>query len=341
MEQAKKYGPIIGGVIITALVLWYLFKDSVETVTSATTVNTNASSYSLKEDKAAIKAEYNTQIAAATSESEKAKLKAELEAELEAAEERDLLFVEYYERFKSYPKTSQSNASIQAEIDSYDRRAYNVAVEEYLQYTTANPPSDCTTAEKVYAALDKYKANEKAEANKKKAVDAEQKKKDEWSARKKELNDYVNRLNSRFLFKNCKLQTQSDEVWEITQQCLDLPDRRDIVYLTTECRATCQWEEDSKFGKRGAMMNGLLYKHVEDSQRGPGWLSTRNKMYLYWNDRIPWNVGFNPDVAALVKRLYNEMTAAWDYQGQNGDAGNHLVVNDLGEVTWKGKVITY
>lgn len=301
----KKYLYIFGGVIITAIVLWYLFKDAADTVVSKAEVDVNASDYDPASLKSAAFAKYKAGLATATSETEKAALKKEYDAEIANIEKTALLQSQYYELFGSYPKSNMTADMIQEAIDIENQSLFDTAASKYKAETNSNPPASCKTASAIYAALDSWKANQKV-------VQQNKVETDNWNSEKVRLDGIVQQLCERTMFNYAKWNYKAGGVMEPVNKAMqEKANVRNFIYITRQFVNNATPENNKKAKMYPA--NGI------------------QKLYCIANDLIGGSNN-HTKMQSLVRDLYNSMDKIYK-DGYN--------VNGQGKVIDKaGKVIT-
>ena len=301
----KKYLYIFGGVIITAIVLWYLFKDAANTVVSKAEVDVNASDYDPASLKSAALAKYKAGLATATSETEKAALKKEYDAEIANIEKTALLQSQYYDLFGSYPKANMTADMIQEAIDIENQSLFDTAASKYKAETNSNPPASCKTASAIYAALDSWKANQKV-------VQQNKVETDNWNSEKVRLDGIVQNLCSKTMFSYAKWNANSGGIHGAVDAAMkEKANVRNFIYITRRFVDNAQPENNNKANFHPA--NGI------------------QKLYCYAKDLIG-GTNNNTDVQQYAMNLYNSMNKVFNL-GYD--------VNGQGKVIDKaGKVIT-
>lgn len=302
--QNKKYLYIFGGVIITAIVLWYLFKDAATTVTKSAEIDVNATDYDPSAEKAKAYASYQAKLLTATTETEKAALKKEYEAEIANIEKTALLQSQYYELFGSYPKSNMTADMIQEAIDIENQSLFDTAASKYKAETNSNPPASCKTASAIYAALDSWKASQKMATQNKKEMD-------NWNSEKVRLDGIVQNLCSKTMFSYAKWNTNSGGVHGAVDAAMkEKANVRNFIYITRRFVDNAKPEDNNKANFHPA--NGI------------------QKLYCYAKDLIG-GTNNNTDVQQYAMNLYNSMNKVFNL-GYD--------VDDYGNITIKGKVIT-
>lgn len=303
--QNRKYLYIFGGVIITAIVLWYLFKDAANTVTKSAEIDVNATDYDPSAEKAKAFASYHAKLLTATTETEKAALKKEYEAEIANIEKTALLQSQYYELFGSYPKSNMTADMIQEAIDIENQSLFDTAASKYKAETNSTPPASCKTASAIYAALDSWKANQKVEQQNKVETD-------NWNSEKVRLDGIVQNLCSKTMFSYAKWNTNSGGVHGVVDAAMkEKANVRNFIYITRRFVDNAQPEDNNKANFHPA--NGI------------------QKLYCYAKDLIG-GTNNNTDVQQYAMNLYNSMNKVFNL-GYD--------VNGQGKVIDKaGKVIT-
>lgn len=302
--QNRKYLYIFGGVIITAIVLWYLFKDAATTVTKSAEIDVNATDYDPSAEKAKAYASYQAKLLTATTETEKAALKKEYDAEVANIEKTALLQSQYYELFGSYPKSNMTADMIQEAIDIENQSLFDTAASKYKAETNSNPPASCKTASAIYAALDSWKASQKMATQNKKAMD-------NWNSEKVRLDGIVQNLCSKTMFSYAKWNTNSGGVHGAVDAAMkEKANVRNFIYITRRFVDNAQPEDNNKANFHPA--NGI------------------QKLYCYAKDLIG-GTNNNTDVQQYAMNLYNSMNKVFNL-GYD--------VDDYGNITIKGKVIT-
>lgn len=244
----KKYLYIFGGVIITAIVLWYLFKDAATTVTKSAEIDVNATDYDPSAEKAKAFASYQAKLLTATTETEKAALKKEYEAEIANIEKTALLQSQYYELFGSYPKSNMTADMIQEAIDIENQSLFDTAASKYKAETNSNPPANCKTASAIYAALDSWKAEEQTN----KTNEAKMK---EFSARMSNYMFIVRELRNNMLKWGSNANSGSIEVAVARFEELYSNDKPGFVWCTNNYYETMPRQRNNNAGLAAA--NGL------------------------------------------------------------------------------------
>lgn len=300
----KKYLYIFGGVIITAIVLWYLFKDAATTVTKSAEIDVNATDYDPSAEKAKAFASYQAKLLTATTETEKAALKKEYDAEVANIEKTALLQSQYYELFGSYPKSNMTADMIQEAIDIENQSLFDTAASKYKAETNSNPPASCKTASAIYAALDSWKASQKMATQNKKEMD-------NWNSEKVRLDGIVQNLCSKTMFSYAKWNTNSGGVHGAVDAAMkEKANVRNFIYITRRFVDNARPEDNNKANFHPA--NGI------------------QKLYCYAKDLIG-GTNNNTDVQQYAMNLYNSMNKVFNL-GYD--------VDDYGNITVKGKVIT-
>lgn len=317
--QNRKYLYIFGGVIITAIVLWYLFKDSVNTVLQGPAKDPNASDYDPVAEKSAINAEYAAKIAAAEAAGDQkqiAELELEKEERLEDVDRRADLMDDYYEAIKAYPPDTMTADMMEQRIQQKQTQDYNLAVSKYKARTNSNPPSNLKTAEQVNAALESWIAADNVA--KQNAKDAE-----EWNNVKPALDQKAQALIRNTMFNFARLNTNSGSVHGVVVSALNEKSKpRNFLYLTQQFMANGTPENNNLAGFHPA--------------------NPIQKLYCIANDKIGGTLA-NTDVMAEVRELYNAMDAAYklgytvDGNGKVRDSKGNIVTDYKDLVFFSGR----
>lgn len=299
--QNRKYLYIFGGVIITAIVLWYLFKDAATTVTKSAEIDVNATDYDPSAEKAKAFASYQAKLLTATTETEKAALKKEYEAEIANIEKTALLQSQYYELFGSYPKSNMTADMIQEAIDIENQSLFDTAASKYKAETNSNPPASCKTASAIYAALDSWKAQ-------KKSADTNKAKMDEFSAKTANYMFIVRELRNQMSKWAYNKYSGDIEVAVARFEELYSNDKPGFVWCTNYYVETMPRQRNNRAGLKAA--DGLQQLEC-----------IGNRQTAITNENTQ---GRCASMAILMHQVID----------------NGLDVDDYGNITVKGKVIT-